>query len=75
MTLGSWGENEKIEKYKDLGIESKKRVNTVPIVIGMQGTISMNHLMHLGEIECNISFEMILKTALLGTVCIVRRIL
>ena len=45
----------------------KKRANTVPIVIGMLGAISKNHLMYLGELECNISFETIQKTALLGT--------
>ena len=27
-------------------------------------TISKNHLMYLGELECNISFETIQKTAL-----------
>ena len=65
-------EEEKIEKYRDLAIKIgriwKKRANTVPIVIGALGTISKNHLMYLGELECNISFETIQKTALLGTV-------
>ena len=70
-------EEEKIEKYRDLAIEIgkiwEKSANTVPIVIGALGTISKNHLMYLGELECNISFETIQKTALLGTACILRR--
>ena len=61
-------EEEKTEKYRDLAIEKgriwKKRANTVPIVMGALGTISKNHLMYLGELECNISFETIQKTAL-----------
>ena len=56
-------EEEKIEKYRDVAIEIgriwKKRANTVPIVIGTLGTISKNHLMYLGELECNVSFETI----------------
>ena len=68
-------EVEKIEKYRDLAIEIgriwKKRANTVPIVIGALGTISKNHLMYLGEL----SFEIIQKTALLGTARILRRTL
>ena len=51
----------------------KKRANTVPIVIGALGSISKNHLMYLGELECNISFKTIQKTALLGTAHILRR--
>ena len=72
-------EDEKIEKYRDLAIEIgriwKKRANTVPIVIRTLGTISKNHLMYLAELECNISFETIQKTALLGTARILRRTL
>ena len=69
-------EEEKIEKYRDLAIEIgriwKKRANTVPIIIGALGTIEKNHLMYLGELGCNISFETIQKTALLGTARILR---
>ena len=72
-------EEEKIEKNRDLAIEIgriwKKRANTVLIVIGALGTISKNHLMYLGELECNISFETIQKTALLGMARIIRRTL
>ena len=72
-------EEKKIEKYRDLAIEIgrlwKKRANTVPIVIGAGGTISKSHLKYLGEQECNISFETIQKTALLGTARILRRTL
>ena len=64
-------EEGKIEHYRDTGIEIgriwKKKANTVPIVIGTLGTISKNHLMSLGELECNISFETIQKTVLLRT--------
>ena len=72
-------EEEKIEKYRDLAIKIgriwKQRASTVPIVIGALGIISKNHLMYLGELECNISFETIQKTALLGTAHILRRTL
>ena len=72
-------EEEKIEKYRDLAIEIgrlwKKRANIVPIDIGALGTISKNHLMYLGELEFNISFETIQKTAFLGTARILRRTL
>ena len=55
-------EEEKNEKYGELAIEigriwkTRERANTVPIVIGALGTISMNYLMYLEELECNISF-------------------
>jgi len=72
-------EEEKIEKYRDLAIEIgriwKKKAKTIPIVIGALGTLSKNHLMYLEELECNISFETIQKTALLGTARILRRTL
>ena len=60
------------EKHRDLGMEIgrmwNKRANTIPVVIGALGTTSKNHLKYLGELECNISFESIQKTTLLGTV-------
>jgi len=72
-------EEEKIEKYKELGFEISRlwnvRTKIIPIVIGALGTISDRHLAYLAEVGANLSFETIQKSAILGTARIIRKAL
>ena len=70
-------EEEKIEKYQELGFELgrlwKVKTKVVPIVIGALGAISDRLISYLAEIGAELSFETIQKTALLGTAQILRK--
>ena len=72
-------EDEKIDKYKELGFEIsrlwKVKTKVIPIVIGALGTISMRHIAYLAEVGVSMSFETIQKTAILGTAHILRKAL
>ena len=72
-------EDEKIDKYKQLGFEIgrlwKVRPKIIPIVIGALGTISTRHISYLAEVGTNMSFETIQKSAILGTAQILRKVL
>ena len=72
-------EDEKIEKYRELGWEIGRlwnmRAKVIPIVIGALGTISTRHLSYLAEVGTQMSFETLQKSALLGTAHILRKAL
>ena len=73
-------EAEKITKYRDLEIELKKswglkRVQTIPIVIGALGSVTGFNGTYLDKISKNLSFNVIQRTALLGTAHILRNFL
>ena len=72
-------EEEKIEKYQELGFELgrlwKVKTKVIPIVIGALGAISNRLISYLAEIGAELSFETIQKTALLGTAQILRKTL
>ena len=72
-------EDEKVEKYKELGFEIRRlwnvRTKIIPVVIGALGTISNRHLSYLAELGANVSFETIQKAAILGTARILRKAL
>ena len=71
---------EKITKYKELEIELKKcwnlqEIRTIPVVCGALGTAVTNTESYLNKISTNIEFNVIQKTALLGTAHILRNVL
>ena len=73
-------EAEKIVKYRDLEIEIQKcwnlkRVRTIPIVVGALGTVCNGISEYANTISPNIEFRILQKTALLGTVHILRNVL
>ena len=73
-------EAEKITKYRDLEIELKKcwelkRVQTIPIVVGALGSVTESIGTYLEKVSKNISFNIIQRTALLGTAHILRNFL
>ena len=73
-------EAEKISKYRDLEIELKKcwelkRVQTIPIVVGALGSVTESIGTYLEKVSKNISFNIIQRTALLGTAHILRNFL
>jgi hypothetical protein len=73
-------EAEKIVKYRDLEIEVQKcwnltNVRTIPIVIGALGTVCNGIGGYIKDISQNIEFQIIQKTALLGTAHILRNFL
>ncbi|XP_067940473.1 uncharacterized protein [Watersipora subatra] len=72
-------ENEKIDKYKELGFEInrlwKVKTKMIPIVIGALGAISIRHIVYLPEVGVNMYFETIQKTTILGTADILRKVL
>ena len=73
-------EAEKITKYRDLEIEVQKcwnlrKVRTIPIVIGALGTVSTGIQEYLKLLSKNIKFNIVQKTALLGTAHILRNFL
>ena len=65
-------ELEKLEKYQLLKYEIKKvwrmrKVNVVPVIIGVLGAISVNFKEYMKRIGGNVRLEIIQKTAFLGT--------
>ena len=73
-------EEEKIDKYRDLGIEIKalwrlKKVLIVPVVIGALGSISDRRQGYLADIHVGLKPVTMQKTGLLGSARILRRIL
>ena len=72
-------EYEKRDKYLDLARELKKlwnmKVTIIPIVIGAFGTVTKGLLKGLEDLEVGGRVETILKTALLKTARILRRVL
>ena len=52
-----------------------RMVIVVPVVIGALGTVSVNFKEYMKRIGVNVRLEVIQKTALLGTVKILRRVL
>ena len=73
-------EAEKITKYRDLEIELKKcwelkRIQTIPIVVGALGSVTESIGTYLEKVSKNISFNIIQRTALLGTAHILRNFL
>ena len=73
-------EAEKITKYRDLEIEIQKcwglkKIRTIPIVIGALGSVCNGINGYLGTISKNLNFDVIQRTALLGTAHILRNFL
>ena len=73
-------EVEKIVKYRDLEIETKKywnlsNVRTIPVVIGALGTVYGGITEYIKTISPKIDFRVLQKTALLGTAHILRNFL
>ena len=71
---------EKITKYKELEIELKKywnldKVQTIPIICGALGTVGKNIDDYLINISKKLRFDIIKKTALLGTAHIIRNVI
>ena len=69
-------EAEKITKYRDLDIELQKCWNlktgrTIPVIIGALGSVCMGISKYLWEISPNIQFDVIQRTALLGSAHII----
>jgi len=72
-------EAEKITKYRDLAIEIgriwKTKVQTIPIIVGALGAVTKTYRKHLKKIGLEEHSNMVQKTAVLGTVHILRRFL
>ena len=73
-------EKEKIDKYQDLRREvsklwQQKKVHGVPIVIGVLGSISMNFIDFIHQLEIKTHMGELQKAALLGTARILRKVL
>ena len=73
-------ESEKIEKYQDLKREimklwSLKSVEVIPVVVGALGSVSKKIGQYLEKIGIDVRIGLLQKTALLGTVRIVRSVL
>ena len=73
-------EAEKITKYRDLEIElqkcwSLKSICTIPVVIGALGTVTLGVNGYLKTISQEINFDVIQRTALLGSAHILRNFL
>ena len=72
-------EQEKIEKYQDLRIELQKvwnvKVVVIRVVIGALGTMSKRMHQYIKQIDLPADVISIQKTAILGTVYILRRVL
>jgi len=70
---------EKILKYKDLTIEIQRmwNVNTkvIPVIISATGTISKPFRKYVSNIPGNHEVKELQKTAILGTVHILRKVL
>ena len=73
-------EREKVEKYQDLKRErpriwSMRKVEVIPVVVGALGAIPKNLDKWIEKIGTKIKVEHIQKTATLGTVSILRKVL
>ena len=72
-------EAEKILKYKDLTIEIQRMWNVktrvIPVIIGATGTISKSFRKYVSDIPGNHDVKELQKTAILGTVHILRKVL
>jgi hypothetical protein len=72
-------EAEKIIKYKDLTIEIQRMWNVktkvIPVIIGATGTISKAFRKYVSNIPGNHEVKKLQKTAILGTVHILRKVL
>ena len=72
-------ENDKIEKYQDLGREVQKirnvKVKVIPLVVGSLGAIPKQFGNRLKQIGITVGNAQVLKTVLLGTVRIWRKVL
>jgi hypothetical protein len=72
-------EAEKILKYKDLTIEIHRMWNVktkvIPVLIGATGTISKSFRKYVSNIPGNHEVKELQKTAILGTVHILRKVL
>ena len=71
---------EKITKYKDLQIELQKmydlvQVEIIPVVIGALGTVGKGFKNYIKKISPRANYDVIQKTALLGTAHILRNFL
>ena len=72
-------EAEKILKYQDLTIETERTWNVktkvMPVIIGATGTISKSFRKYVSNIPGNHEVKELQKTAILGTVHILRKVL
>ena len=73
-------EAEKITKYRDLEIEIQKcwnlkKVQTIPVVIGALGSVCIGITGYLETISKHLNFDVIQRTALLGSAHILRNFL
>ena len=72
-------EKDKIEKYKDLRRELQKiwdvKVKIIPFVVGSLGAISILFGNRLKQIGITAGIAQVLKTVLLGTAKILRKVL
>ena len=72
-------EEEKVDKYQDLAREISRlwgmSTTVVPIIIGALGMITDRIISFLAMLGVTLSFETIQKSALLGTVHILRKVL
>ena len=72
-------EAEKILKYKDLTIEIQRMWNVktkvIPVLIVATGTISKSFRRYVSNIPGNLEVKEIHKSAILGTVHILRKVL
>jgi hypothetical protein len=72
-------ETEKILKYKDLTIEIRcmwnVKTKVIPVIIGATGTISKSFRKYMSNIPGNLEVKELQKTAILGTVHMLRKVL
>jgi len=72
-------EAEKVVKYKDLTIEIQRMWNVktkvIPVIIGATGTISKSFRKYVNNIPGKHEVKKLQKTAILGTVHILRKVL
>ena len=72
-------EAEKILKYKDLTIEIQRmwkvKTRVIPVIRGVIGTISKSFRKYISNIPGNHEVKELQKTAILGTVHILRKVL
>jgi hypothetical protein len=72
-------EAEKILKYKDLTTEIQHmwnvKIRVIPVIIGVSGTISKSFRKYVSDIPGNHDIKELQKTAILGTVHILRKVL
>ena len=73
-------EAEKITKYRDLEIEIQKcwnlkKIRTIPVVIGALGSVTLGMYGYLENISKNLNFDVIQRTAIMGSAHILRNFL